>query len=141
MYNNNPGYGYLELNDDNEVKKLIFRFAQLEDFTRIGQWQWTEKDVLLFGNFDINDGESIREWFAGLLYDFQAFAKYEADNFGLRGLLAQVSQFFWPFFNNKNLDNDAMREQIATVCAFSYYNQELFPDYCKKVLATFEDEE
>jgi len=36
VYNNNPGFGFLTLDDDNEIKSFIFTFFMLEDYHRYG---------------------------------------------------------------------------------------------------------
>ena len=78
---------------------------------------------------DLNDASTVRAYINGLYYNFQAYAGYIARNMGLRGFLAQGSQFFWPFLSQLYSDQT---DQVATICSLQYFDVSAFPSYCMK---------
>ena len=97
IYMNNPGYGQMTFSVEKGVENLLFRFFQLEDFQSQGVIDFVEYDLMRFTGVDLNHASTVRTYINSLFYNFQAYAGYLARNMGLRGFLAQGSQFFWPF--------------------------------------------
>lgn len=95
----------------------------------MGVVTFVENDLMRYTGVDLNDALSVRNYIDGLAYNMQAYAEYTAKNMGLRDFLAQGSQFFWPFFSKIYSDQV---DQVATVCALSYFNVSLFPKHCMK---------
>lgn len=62
VYNNNPGFGLLTLNDDYTVKDFKFTFLQLEDYHRYGVFNYEVYDPTLQSGIDFNDAQTVRNW-------------------------------------------------------------------------------
>lgn len=60
-YNNNPGYGILNIDDSSlKIEEFKFHFMQLEDYFRFEIVEFVEYDPAKLGGFDLNDASSVR---------------------------------------------------------------------------------
>ena len=78
IYDNNPGYGWLELNSDNSIKSLLFPFLQLEDYHRLGLTQFQTFDLMRNTGMDLNSVDSVRDYWLLQLTNQQVFADFNA---------------------------------------------------------------
>jgi len=76
---------------ENKVESLVFRFFQLEDYSRLGVVDFAEYDIMHYTGVDLNVAESVRSYLDTLYYNSQAYAGYISRNMGLRSFLAQGS--------------------------------------------------
>ncbi len=62
IYNNNPGYGSLSINEQTQkIESFIFRFMQLEDYHRFKVVNFEEYEPGR-GRFNLNDAQSVRSY-------------------------------------------------------------------------------
>ena len=66
------------------------------------------------------------------------YAGYIARNYGMRNMLAQASQFFWPFFSRVHTNEV---DQVGAICSLQYFNKEMMPSHCRKALGLDKEEE
>lgn len=84
IYNNNPGFGLLTIDDSTTtIDKFEFTFLQLQEYHRFGAFEFETYNPAVLGNFDMNDGKSVRAHTESMYYDFQKFGYWNAKAYGL----------------------------------------------------------
>jgi hypothetical protein len=98
VYQNNPGFGWLTIDDsDVTVDKFEFVSLQLQEYHKLGVFEFEVYEPAKVGGFDINDAKSVRAHSESLLYNLQEFAFWQIKNYGLSDYIAASATFTWPF--------------------------------------------